>query len=148
TAGVACGLAIGWLAVKVRRVLDDPPVEITLSLLTPFAAYLSAEWIDASGVLATAAAGLYFGRRSPAEVEADVRMLSLSFWRMLEFLLNGLGFILVGLELRTIYRTLADVPLSSLLIDAAIVVVTVILLRVFWVFPATYLPRIVIPALG
>ena len=117
-AGVALGLATGWLAVWVRRRLDDPPVEITISLLTPFAAFLAADSLEASGVLATTAAGLYVGRRRSADFEADARALALSFWRMLEFLLNGLGFILVGLELRGIYRALTDTSFLDLVQQA------------------------------
>jgi CPA1 family monovalent cation:H+ antiporter len=146
-AGVALGLAVGWLAVQVRRLVDDPPVEITVSLLTPFAAYLPAEWLGASGLLATVAAGLYVGRRAPKAFDADARTLGAAFWQMLEFLLNGLGFILVGLELHAVYGGLRDYPVGTLLGYAALVSLAVILVRLVWVFPATYLPRLLSPSL-
>ncbi len=146
-AGVAVGIGVGWLAVWIRRRLDDPPVETTLSLLTPFAAYLPAETIGASGVLAVVAAGLYVGRQSARHFSADARMLGQSFWQMVEFILNGLAFILIGLQLRSIYGELTEFPLFTLLGYAALISATVIVARIAWVFPATYLPRLLSPAL-
>jgi CPA1 family monovalent cation:H+ antiporter len=115
--------------------------------LTPFAAYLPAEWLGASGLLATVTAGLYVGRRAPEAFDADARTLGAAFWQMLEFLLNGLGFILVGLQLHEVYGGLRDYPEGTLLGYAALVSLAVILIRLVWVFPAAYLPRVLIPSI-
>jgi monovalent cation/hydrogen antiporter len=145
--GVAIGLAVGWLAVGVRRRLSDPPVEVTVSLLVPFGAYLPAEAVGASGILAVVAAGLYLGRHSAEAVPAESRMLGVPFWRMITFLLNGIAFLLIGLETVTVCRRLTGYSLRSLLGSAALVVLTVVLTRVAWVFLEAYLPRAVSPAL-
>src|SRR5271170_6443766 len=132
-----------WL----RRRLSDPRVQVTASLLTPFAAYLSAEAVEASGVLAVVTAGVYISRYSSRFFSAEVRTLALSFWRVVEFLLNGLAFILIGLQLRKVYFQLDDYPLFELLKDMGAIVLTVIVIRILWVFGAAYLPRLLIPSL-
>ena len=145
--GVAIGLLVGRLAVGVRRRLNDPPVDVTVSLLIPFAAYLPAEAVGASGVLAVVAAGLYVGRRSAGAFPADARMLGVSFWRMIEFLLNGLAFILIGLEVVDVCGQMTGYPLPTLLGYAAAVSLTAVLVRIAWVFPEEYLARALNPAL-
>jgi NhaP-type Na+/H+ or K+/H+ antiporter len=90
--GVAIGLALGWVVAHVRRRLDDPPVEITISLLTPYAAYLPAEELGVSGVLATVTVGLYMGWQSPGLFLAGTRLQAFAFWNVLAFLLNSLLF--------------------------------------------------------
>jgi monovalent cation/hydrogen antiporter len=145
--GAAFGLAVGWLVVHVRRVLRHPPIEITVSLLTPFAAYLPAEAVGVSGVLAVVAAGLYIGRHRLESMEAETRIHGFAIWEFLVFLLNGLAFILIGLQLRGILEQLADIPLVTLVGYAALVSLVVIVVRVVWVFAATYLPRALSPRL-
>jgi monovalent cation/hydrogen antiporter len=145
--GVAIGLAVGRLAVGVLPRLSDPPVEVTVSLLIPFGAYLPAEAVGASGVLAVVAAGLYIGRYSAEAIPAESRMLGLPFWRMIEFLLNGLAFLLIGLELVALCGHLAGYSTRTLLGYTALVCLTVILTRVAWVFLGAYLPGAVSPAL-
>src|SRR5206468_899623 len=88
-AGVALGLVVGWLIAHVRSRLADLPVEITVSLLTPYAAYLPAELFGVSGVLAAVTAGLYLGRRASRIMGSDVRLAGRAVWEMLIFLLNG-----------------------------------------------------------
>lgn len=138
--GVAVGLVIGWLAALVRRRVDDPPTQITLSLLTPFAAYLPAETLGVSGVLAVVTTGLYIGGirllLSPA-----TRLQTRAVWEVVVFLLNGFIFILIGLQLRGIMDGLQEFSLPTLLGYAALVSLTAIVVRIAWVFPATYLPR-------
>ena len=90
----------------IQKHLDDPPVQITLSLLTPFAAYLTAERLHISGVLATVTAGIYLGWHAPLILTARYRLQSFAFWQMLVFLLNGFVFIAIGLQLPGILRTL------------------------------------------
>ncbi len=145
--GVVVGLAVGWLSVVVRRRLTDPAVSLTVSLLTPFAAYLPAEALGVSGILATVVAGLYVGRHLPEILSPETRVQAFAFWDMLVFLLNGLAFILIGLQLRTIVGELKGYGHGELLCDAAAVSAAVVLARVVWVFPATYLPRWLSPSL-
>jgi CPA1 family monovalent cation:H+ antiporter len=143
--GVLIGLAVGWLGSQVQRRLDDPPVQITISILTPFAAYLPAEHLGVSGVLAVVTTGLYLGWRSPEIINSRMRLQSFPVWEMIVFLLNGLVFILIGLQLREILANLTGpghFPISRLCWYAALISLLVILVRFIWVFPATYLPRL------
>ena len=156
--GIAVGLAAGWVVVRGFALLDDTPVEIVVSLLAPFAAYLTAEelphlvWHELlgfrgepffSGVLAAVAAGLYVGRSSPTILSPTSRLEGGAVWNVVVFLLNGLAFILIGLQLPTVLDDLRGYTNGELLLYAAVVSLTVILARVLWVFPATYLPRMV-----
>ena len=145
--GLLIGLLIGTGMLWVRRRLSDPTVQTTLSLLTPFAAFLPAEAVGASGVLAVVTAGIYIGRNSSRYFTAEVRTLSLSFWRIVEFLLNGLAFILIGLQVRKVYFELGDYPIAELLWDTFAIMLCVIIVRLLWVFPAAYLPRLLIPSI-
>ena len=97
--GIALGVLVGWLAVQLYRRLSDPPVEVVISLVIPFAAYLPAERLGVSGVLAAVAAGLVVGSRLGTIIGADTRVLWLSTWKMVNFVLNGFLFVLIGLEL-------------------------------------------------
>ncbi len=144
--GVALGLLVGVVMRWVQRQLDDPPVQITVSLLTPFAAYLLAERFGVSGVLSTVAAGVYLGWHSTA-LSARTRLQAQAFWEMIAFLLNGFIFIMIGLQLPGILRNLSHEPLSRLTTYALIISATVVFVRIAWVFPATYLPRWLSPKL-
>jgi monovalent cation/hydrogen antiporter len=141
------GILVGWLvAVAVhwlQRRLDDPPVQITISLLTPFAAYLPAEQLGLSGVLAVVTSGLYIGWRSPLMIKARTRLEAFAFWRMVVFLLNGIIFILIGLQLPAVVGGLRADSWFALLLGAAAVSGTVVLTRILWVFPTAYLPHLV-----
>ncbi len=140
--GIAFGLLVGVVMRWVHRHLDDPPVQITISLLTPFLAYLPAERLHVSGVLATVAAGIFLGWHSPLIVSARYRLQASAFWEMVVFLLNGFVFITIGLQLPGILRALHAASLLSLIRDAILVSGAVILVRITWVVPATYLPRL------
>ena len=147
--GVLTGLAVGWLAQQFHKRVDDAPIEITVSLLTPFAAYLMAEWLSVSGVLAVVTAGLYLGRRMPELLMFKTRLQGGPVWEMVEFLLNGFVFILIGLQLPEVLRALSDheIPLHRLVWYALFISLAVVLIRILWVFPATYLPRLVFKSL-
>jgi CPA1 family monovalent cation:H+ antiporter len=142
--GVALGLAIGFIVFRIQRLLDDPPVQIIISLLSPFVAYVLAERLGVSGVLSVVAAGVYIGWHSPL-MTARFRLQALSFWEMIAFLLNGFIFIMIGLQLPGILRNLSQEPLSRLTTYGLLISGTVVLVRIAWVFPATYLPRWLIP---
>jgi CPA1 family monovalent cation:H+ antiporter len=138
--GVGLGLLVGLIMRWVQGRLDDPPVQITISLLTPFTAYLVAERLEVSGVLAVVAAGMYLGWHSTA-LSARTRLQALAFWEIVAFFLNGFIFIMIGLQLPDILQKLHHEPLSRLTTYGLLISATVILVRIFWVFPATYLPR-------
>lgn len=139
--GAAVGLALGWCIAGLRRRLDDPLLENSLSLLTPFAAYQAAEAVHASGVLSVVVVGLYIGRRSPSLLSSSTRLQSQALWSMITFLLEGLVFALIGLQLPAVLDGLAGRPASEVALTAVAVTTAVIAMRFAWVFPATYLPR-------
>jgi len=140
--GVVIGLAVGFVLVWIEDRLNDPPVEVLVSLLGPFAAWIPAEALHVSGVLSVVTAGLILGRAAPRVMSSDTRVLGSGVWQMAIFVLNGLVFILIGLQLPTITGSLrADRSLGELAILGVTVSLAVILVRLAWVFPGTYLPR-------
>jgi monovalent cation/hydrogen antiporter len=146
--GIAFGFLVGFVIRWVQRHLDDPPVQITISLLTPFAAYLPAERLHVSGILAVVTAGIYLGWHSPLIVTARYRLQAFAFWEVTVFLLNGFVFIIIGLQLPEILRALSGESLITLIENAIIISAAVVLVRIAWVFSATYLPRLISKRLG
>jgi monovalent cation/hydrogen antiporter len=144
--GIAVGLAVGYVIRRVRRVLDNPPLEVTIAFLTGYFAFLPASVIGASGVLAVVTAGVYIGWHTPELTTVETRMRGQGFWEVLTFLLNVLLFGLVGLQLRPI---LDELPRTgwSLAGQAALIVLAVIGLRIAWVFTVMFLPKLVVPRL-
>jgi monovalent cation/hydrogen antiporter len=140
--GIAFGLLVGFLIRAVQRRLDDPPVQITVSLLTPFLAYLPAERLHVSGVLATVAAGMYLGWQSPVIVKARYRLQAFAFWETIGFLLNGFIFITIGLQLPGIRRGMTGESLARLIYDALLICVAIVVARILWVIAGVYLPRL------
>src|SRR5215216_5285175 len=140
--GVAIGLLVGWLVAEVRRRLDDPPVEIMLSLATGYAAYLPADRLGVSGVLAAVTAGLYVGWRNPEIASAPTRLLGFSFWDVLVFLVNAILFILIGLQLHPILSGISGHSAATLLGLAAAVSAAVVATRIVWEFTVPYLIRL------
>jgi Na+/H+ antiporter len=139
--GVAVGLLAGWLIAEVRRRLDDPPVEIVLSVVTGYAAYLPAERMGVSAVVAAVTAGLYVGWRAPELASPGTRLLGFSFWEILVYLLNAVLFVLVGLQLQPILSELGGSSVATLVGQAALVSAVVIAVRVGWGFSVPYLIR-------
>jgi monovalent cation/hydrogen antiporter len=139
--GILSGLAIGWVMLRIRRSTSDPLTGNTMSLLTGFAAYLLADALHMSGVLAVVTAGLYIGWKNPRVLAAKARLQSVAMWEVITFLLNGLLFILIGLQLRRIVESLPGGTVRSILSGCMLVSVTVILVRILWVFASTYVPR-------
>ena len=141
--GIGVGLAVGVGVNRLRRRLTpDPLTENTISLLTPFLSYLPAETLHVSGVLAVVATGLYLGRQGPRFVTSATRLQAGALWRMIDFLLNSLLFILLGLQLHPILNRLAGRSRTALASEAAAVCLCVILARIAWVIPGAYLPRL------
>ena len=112
--GVAIGLAAGWVVSQIVHRINDPPVEITLSLAVPYAGYLPAEKLGASGVLAVVAMGIYLGRKGSLLFAPQTRLQAGAFWAMLVFLLNGFLFILVGMQFPRILGQLLPLPGNAL----------------------------------
>jgi monovalent cation/hydrogen antiporter len=141
-AGAAIGFAVGWTLLQVWRRIDDPVLGILLTFLAPFAAYLLADRIlHVSGVLAVAVAGIYAGRRSSEVIPAVTRVQAVAVWDMVVFVLNGLAFILIGLQLRQVLAGLRGQSTWELAVYGAAISLAVIVGRFLWVFPAAYLPR-------
>ena len=139
--GVALGLLIGMAAAALLRRIDDPVFSVVLTFLFPIAAYLPAERFGLSGVLATVAAGIYVGRHAPRSMSSQVRIAGTSAWQVLLFLINGTVFILIGVQLPAVLEGLHGRPPQEILGLAAAVSLTVIVVRIVWVFPGTYIPR-------
>jgi monovalent cation/hydrogen antiporter len=141
-AGVGIGLAVGWLLVQAWRRIEDPILGIILSFLAPYAAFVPADRIlGVSGVLAVAVSGIYASRRSSAVISAAARVQAMAVWELVVFVLNGLAFILIGLQLHQVVASLSDRPPWDLLRWAAAICLTVIVGRILWIYPTSYLPR-------
>ena len=141
--GAAIGLVLGVLAERLLRVLHDSVLENTLVLLVPFVGYAAAEEAHTSGVLGVVVAGLYLGHRSPRRQTAATRLQGTAIWRMVEFLLESVVFALIGLQLPTVLDDLSDRPTGELALAALVALGTVVTARFVWVYPATYLPRLI-----
>jgi CPA1 family monovalent cation:H+ antiporter len=140
--GIAIGLAVGYLIRQARRRLHNPPVEITISILSGYFAFLPAQAAGVSGVLAAVTVGIYMGWHTPELTSAQTRLQGIAVWEIIFFLLNALLFGLVGLQLPSIVDRLSGHSTGSLLEFVAIVCAAVVGARFLWVFPASYLPRL------
>lgn len=134
-AGAAIGLVAGWLIVIFRRTVTGrlPIVENTLSLLSPFLAYIPADTIGASGVIAVVTLGLYLGRQDPKSMAPATRVQAEAMWTMLTFLLESLIFIMIGLELPHIMMGLRNYSIPTLLLYATVVTLACMAVRFAWV---------------
>ncbi len=139
--GIAVGLGVGWVVRQVRLRLDNPPAEITISLLTGYVAFISAELMDVSAVLAAVTAGIYLGWHTPELTTAQVRLQGVAVWEIVQYLLNAFLFVLVGLQLPIVLDALDDVPAATLLGYAALVSLAVIGVRFVWVFAVLNAPK-------
>ena len=139
--GVCVGLAVGWLATQVQKRLDDPPVQTMFSLLTPYIAYFSGEKLHVSGILAVVIAGMYYGWRVPRVLSGRVRLQAVPVWEMVLFILNGILFMLIGLQLPQVIRALPPGSAFQVATLAVLVLLVIVLVRFGWIFAATYLPR-------
>ena len=139
--GLLIGLVVGWPLAWLHRHLDNAPIEIAITILTPFVAYLLAETLNLSGVLAVVAAGLYLSRQSARFFSSNTRLQAYAVWEMLVFLLNGFLFLLIGLQLHSVLDTVATRAPLTLIWDAVLVCLAVIVVRIAWIIPSTYLSR-------
>jgi monovalent cation/hydrogen antiporter len=142
------GIGVGWLMLRLRHWVHDPRVEIVLSILTPFVAYWPPERLGGSGVLATVTAGLYISWNGLRLISAATRLQGIFFWDLLIYLIEGSVFLITGLQARTLIAGIHGDSLSDLAVSAAVVCAVVIVARFIWMFPATYLPRWLFPAVA
>jgi len=138
---IAYGIAIGWLSLRLRRSARDPRVEITLSLMTPYIAFLVPAHLGGSGVLATIATGLYVSWNGPLLIPAATRLQGIFFWDLLVYLLEGIVFLVTGLQIRTLLDRSDIFPLQEPILAVFLTVVVIVVARFVWVYPAAYLPR-------
>lgn len=136
--GIAIGLILGKLVFLFEARVDYAPLEITVSIVTPFIAYLAAESAKSSGVLAAVACGLYLGRRSSVFLSSVVRIETRAAWNTLTYVLNGIVFVLIGLQLPFVLQSIHGISRMQLLTNAAQLTAAVIFLRLAWVFPMAY----------
>jgi len=141
------GIGAGWLMLRLRRWVNDPLIEILLSFLTPFLAFWPPAHLGGSGVLATVAAGLYTSWNGPRLIRPATRLQGVFFWEFFTYVLEGMVFLLTGLQARTVISRISDYPFSDLAISIAVITASVIVARFVWVFPAAYLPRWMFPAI-
>jgi CPA1 family monovalent cation:H+ antiporter len=140
--GICVGLAVGWLVVQLQKRLDNPPVQTLFSLLTPYVAYFSGENLHVSGILAVVIAGIYIGWRAPRILSGRTRLQAFPVWEMVTFILNGILFMLIGLQLPQVIHVLAPGTVTRAAWLAVVFVAAIVLVRFVWVFGATYLPRL------
>lgn len=143
TAGIAVGLAIGFLMSLIhKRFVCDPIIEVTLTFLAPFSSYLLAEHFHFSGVLAVVTTGLYLSFRSADIFTYQSRIMATSVWDVVVFILNGLIFILIGLQLSKVMAGISDYSPGSLILWGLAISLVVIAVRFVWVIPAAIIPRL------
>jgi monovalent cation/hydrogen antiporter len=145
---IAYGIGVGWASLRLRRWAGDPRVEITLSLLTPYVAFLVPQHLGGSGVLAAVAAGLYVSWNGPLLIPAATRLQGIFFWDLLIYLLEGLLFLVTGMQLRTLIDRSEPILLHQLALAVPLVVAVIVVARLVWVYPAAYLPRWISPSLA
>ncbi|MFI5489051.1 MULTISPECIES: Na+/H+ antiporter [Micromonospora] len=138
--GLLVGLVLAAAIAQVRKRVSDPLIDNALSLGTPFAAYLAAEKLHVSGVLAVVVAGLWLGHRSASLQSSRARLQTRAVWHLVEFLLEGYVFLLIGQQLPAVVRGLRDYDVSTVVTAAAVTVGTVLLVRPLWLLLAAHLP--------
>jgi CPA1 family monovalent cation:H+ antiporter len=141
--GVVVGWAVAWASMWLTRRLRDTLLEIALSFLAAFAAYILAEHVHLSGVMAVVTAGIAMSQGRHATLSARTRLDAVAVWNFAEFVLTSLVFILIGLQLNGILQRVGDRGVGELATLAFAMSAALILSRILWVFPATYLPRLI-----
>jgi monovalent cation/hydrogen antiporter len=144
---IVWGIGVGWLMLRLRRWVRDPGIEIMLSILTPFMAYWPPEQLGGSGVLATLATGLYVSWHGSRWIGAATRLPGVVFWDFLTYLIEGMVFLITGLQARTLIPFISRHSIAELTFAAILACAVIIVARFVWMYPATYLPRWLVPAI-
>jgi CPA1 family monovalent cation:H+ antiporter len=139
--GIAIGLAIGWVIAEVRKRVSDINTELTISLFSAYGAFIPADQLGLSGVLAVVACGVYLGFRAPEIASLESRLQGFGMWSVLTFLLNAALFILIGLQLRAIVNGLTGLRAGAVIGYAAAVCAAVVAVRFLWNFTVTFVIR-------
>jgi monovalent cation/hydrogen antiporter len=142
------GIGVGWTMLRIRHWVNEPRIEIVLSILTPFLAYWPPQSLGGSGVLATVAAGLYVSWNGQRLIPSATRLQGVFFWDFFLYLINGMVFLITGLQTRALIANIHHFSVSELAISAAIVSLAVIAARFIWIFPSVYLPVWLVPAIA
>ena len=142
------GAIVGYCLLRLRHYAREPRIEVMLSLMTPFLAFWPPHALGGSGVLATVVAGLYTGWAGVALIRSNTRLQALFFWDIVNTVIIGMIFLLTGLQARTVASGLDATVLRQLLLDGVFISIVVIVVRFLWVFPATYLPRWLVPSIA
>lgn len=140
---IGYGMAVGWLALSLRHVLREPRAEVLLALVTPFSAFWPPHLLGGSGVVACVSAGLWVSWNGRRLIRPETRLQGFFFWDLVVWAIEALVFLLTGLQARPVIENLSAADWPRALLAGALVSVTVVLLRFVWVFPATYLPRLI-----
>jgi CPA1 family monovalent cation:H+ antiporter len=148
TGGILYGWLVGIAAEHIHRQLREPAVQITLTILTPYLAYLPAEKMGISGVLAVVAAGLHVGHRSWVALTPESRLQREAIWKFIDYFLNGLVFIVIGLQFPSIIRQLEGQSVWKLALVGAGISLVVILVRFAWIFPLAKVQRMLMKRYG
>jgi monovalent cation/hydrogen antiporter len=141
------GVGVGWAMLRLRQWVADPSIEITLSLITPFLAYWPPEYLGGSGVLATVTAGLYVSWNGPNLISSATRLQGIFFGGFIMYLIEGMIFLITGLQARTLAASLHGYAVFELASTAIVVCLVLIAARFVWVYPTIYLPRLLVPAI-
>lgn len=139
--GIALGVVFAFVFIAIHKHLGDPFIEVLTSLVVPYTAYITAESIHVSGVLAVVAAGLVRGRHAPEIVSAEMRIIARSVWNLLVFMLNSLIFILIGIQMSDVVESLTRFTSQELIGLGIVISAVAIVVRFAWVYPVAYLPR-------
>lgn len=138
SSSILLGLAFAMFVSWVLKRIDDAPIEITITIIAPYIAYLMAESLHSSGVLATVVCGIYLGYQRSFLFSTRARLQGAAVWETLSFVLNGIVFILIGLQLPYILGEIRNISFSRLLQIGALFSAVVILLRLIWVYPGAW----------
>jgi CPA1 family monovalent cation:H+ antiporter len=139
--GIAIGLAVGWIIAEVRKRTPDPQISVTISLVSGYAAFVPANALGLSGVLAAVTTGVYMGIRGPSVIPARVRLQGFFTWDILDFIINSALFVLVGLQLRGIIEDLSGYTTGQLIGWALAICGVTVFSRIVWFFTVPYLIR-------
>jgi len=132
--GILVGLVLGWMLGRLRTRLNDKPVEIVVSLISPFILYLSAEHLQVSSVLAVVTGGLWLGWRAPTMITYETRLATQANWESIAYSLNGLSFLMMGLQLKSIIQTIDSYPADQLILWTLTAALVPVLIRFAWLF--------------
>lgn len=139
---IAYGFIVGWLSLRLRQWSHDTRVEISLSLLTPYLAFWVPEHLGGSGVIATVVCGLYMSWNGPLRISAATRLQGIFFWDIVNWLIEGILFLVVGFQTRVLIEKFKEIPVNQILTAIVVTTIVAVAARFVWIFPTAYLPEL------